>query len=332
MRHAIITPRPVYAPDPPAAPPATPPAGDPPPAPPPPAGNPPPAPPAPPAGDPPAPKAGDPPPAPPAANALDYPAQRAAYIASLPEGERKAAETLLNRYQSIDQALAGVVERERVIRTGGHKANNLTGAEMPAEDKPDDLKAWRAANGVPAEATGYEVPKAVTEMVMEADKPFVSQFFTDAHKSGLSKAGAETALSLYFQMRDGQIEAEQARDKAAEIDSAAELKTAWGSEYTGNNNLASQYAETVAPGLLDARLDGVRLRDMPAVMKAFAQSGLQKFGDAAFVGDNAQFTQSRYSELQEKMKNTKEWEAHPEWREELIQLEDAKQRVAAARG
>ena len=329
MRHTIITPRPVYAPDPPAAPPATPPAGDPPPAPPPPAGNPPPAPPA---GDPPAPKAGDPPPAPPAANALDYPAQRAAYIASLPEGERKAAETLLNRYQSIDQALAGVVERERVIRTGGHKANNLTGAEMPAEDKPDDLKAWRAANGVPAEATGYEVPKAVTEMVMEADKPFVSQFFTDAHKSGLSKAGAETALSLYFQMRDGQIEAEQARDKAAEIDSAAELKTAWGSEYTGNNNLASQYAETIAPGLLDARLDGVRLRDMPAVMKAFAQSGLQKFGDAAFVGDNAQFTQSRYSELQEKMKNTKEWDAHPEWREELIQLEDAKQRVAAARG
>jgi hypothetical protein len=56
------------------------------------------------------------PPKPPDTTALDYPAQRAAYIATLPANERKAAETLLNRYQSVDQALAAVVEREKVIR------------------------------------------------------------------------------------------------------------------------------------------------------------------------------------------------------------------------
>ena len=326
-------PLPVYAPpDPPAAPPPEP--APPPPAPPPP---PPPAPPEPPAA-PPAPPTGEPPPPappeppkPPDATALDYPAQRAAYIATLPAAERKAAETLLTRYQSVDQALAGVVEREKVIRAGGHK-NPLIGAAAPAADKPDELKAWREANGVPAEPTGYEIPKAAADAVTDADKPIVSEFFNQAHQSGVPKAAAETAVQLYFGIRDQQIEAEIARDKELETDTAVELKTVWGSEYKGNSNLATQYAEAVSPGLLDARLNGIQIRHIPEVMKAFAQAGLQKFGDSAFVGENAQYTQSRYDELRALQKNPKEWDAHPEWRTELIGLEDAKQRADKARG
>lgn len=263
--------------------------------------------------------------------ALDYPAQRAAYIATLPANERKAAETLLTRYQSVDQALAGVVEREKVIRAGGHK-NPLIGAAAPAADKPDELKAWREANGVPAEPTGYEIPKAAADAVTDADKPIVSEFFNQAHQSGVPKAAAETAVQLYFGIRDQQIEAEIARDKELETDTAVELKTVWGSEYKGNSNLATQYAEAVSPGLLDARLNGIQIRHIPEVMKAFAQAGLQKFGDSAFVGENAQYTQSRYDELRALQKNPKEWDAHPEWRTELIGLEDAKQRADKARG
>ena len=327
-------PLPVYAPpDPPAAPPpepAPPPPAPPPPAPPAPPEPPaaPPAPPAPPTGDPPAPPE---PPKPPDATALDYPAQRAAYIATLPANERKAAETLLTRYQSVDQALAAVVEREKVIRAGGHK-NPLIGAAAPAADKPDELKAWREANGVPAEPTGYEIPKAAADAVTDADKPIVSEFFNQAHQSGVPKAAAETAVQLYFGIRDQQIEAEIARDKELETDTAVELKTVWGSEYKGNSNLATQYAEAVSPGLLDARLNGIQIRHIPEVMKAFAQAGLQKFGDSAFVGENAQYTQSRYDELRALQKNPKEWDAHPEWRTELIGLEDAKQRADKARG
>lgn len=326
-------PLPVYAPpDPPAAPPPEP--APPPPAPPPP---PPPAPPEPPAA-PPAPPTGEPPPPappeppkPPDATALDYPAQRAAYIATLPANERKAAETLLTRYQSVDQALAGVVEREKVIRAGGHK-NPLIGAAPPAADKPEEMKAWREANGVPAEPTGYEIPKAAADAVTDADKPIVSEFFNQAHQSGVPKAAAETAVQLYFGIRDQQIEAEIARDKELETDTAVELKTVWGSEYKGNDNLAKQYAEAVSPGLLDARLNGIQIRHIPEVMKAFAQAGLLKFGDSAFVGENAQYTQSRYDELRALQKNPKEWDAHPEWRTELIGLEDAKQRADKARG
>ena len=326
-------PLPVYAPpDPPAAPPPEP--APPPPAPPPP---PPPAPPEPPAA-PPAPPTGEPPPPappeppkPPDATALDYPAQRAAYIATLPANERKAAETLLTRYQSVDQALAGVVEREKVIRAGGHK-NPLIGAAPPAADKPEEMKAWREANGVPAEPTGYEIPKAAADAVTDADKPIVSEFFNQAHQSGVPKAAAETAVQLYFGIRDQQIEAEIARDKELETDTAVELKTVWGSEYKGNSNLATQYAEAVSPGLLDARLNGIQIRHIPEVMKAFAQAGLLKFGDSAFVGENAQYTQSRYDELRALQKNPKEWDAHPEWRTELIGLEDAKQRADKARG
>jgi hypothetical protein len=271
------------------------------------------------------------PPKPPDATALDYPAQRAAYIATLPANERKAAETLLTRYQSVDQALAAVVEREKVIRAGGHK-NPLIGAAAPAADKPDELKAWREANGVPAEPTGYEIPKAAADAVTDADKPIVSEFFNQAHQSGVPKAAAETAVQLYFGIRDQQIEAEIARDKELETDTAVELKTVWGSEYKGNSNLATQYAEAVSPGLLDARLNGIQIRHIPEVMKAFAQAGLQKFGDSAFVGENAQYTQSRYDELRALQKNPKEWDAHPEWRTELIGLEDAKQRADKARG
>ena len=166
----------------------------------------------------------------------------------------------------------------------------------------------------------------------DADKPIVSEFFNQAHQSGVPKAAAETAVQLYFGIRDQQIEAEIARDKELETDTAAELKTVWGSEYKGNANLATQYAEAVSPGLLDARLNGIQIRHIPEVMKAFAQAGLQKFGDSAFVGENAQYTQSRYDELRALQKNPKEWDAHPEWRTELIGLEDAKQRADKARG
>lgn len=256
----------------------------------------PPAPPARPTGEPPPPAPPEPP-KPPDATALDYPAQRAAYIATLPAAERKAAETLLTRYQSVDRGVGGSRRgAKKVIRAGGHE-NPLIGAAAPAADKPDELKAWRKANGVPAEPTGYEIPKAAADAVTDADKPIYPSSSIRLISLACPRRQPKTAVQLYFGIRDQQIEAKIARDKELETDTAVELKTVWGSNYKGNSNLAMQYAKAVSPGLLDAQLNSIQIRHIPEVMKAFAQAGLQKFGDSAFVGENAQYTQSRYDRV-----------------------------------
>lgn len=276
-----------------------------------------------------------PPPAPaPEPVAFDYSGQRTAYIQSLPEADRKGAETVLSRFQSVDKLAEGLLEREKVIRAGGHK-NPLIGAAQPAADKPDELKTWREANGVPAEATGYEVPKAIEAVIGEEDKPLIAEFFNQAHASGMSKAAAEASVQMYYAMREDQLAAEVERDKAQDIEAQAELKSQWGGEFAGNMNLASQYADLVMPGFLNARTeDGRMLKNIPGVMKEFARLGLQKFGDSAFAGEgNAQFAQSRYDELKTIMVNdNKRWNAEPALRDEFIKLTEAKERSIAARG
>jgi hypothetical protein len=265
-------------------------------------------------------------------------------IATAADGtvDKKLLERL-KRYPSREAFMQAGLEAQNKI-SALKPGNELVGAPKPPDTEPEKLKSWREANGVPADAAGYVTPPTIAQMVTDDDKPFVDEYFENAHKSGIPKAVAEANVEYYFQMRDAQITAEIDRDRAQEDESRVELKTVWGTgkTYEANVTLANQFAASVMPvdpvtnrsPLLDARLPNGRLlgNDVTS-MKLFAQMGLAKFGDAAHTPGQAEFTASRFEELRGKMNsNIDEWNAHPEWRAEYETLLAAKQARDAARG
>lgn len=249
----------------------------------------------------------------------------------------------LKRYPSREAFMQAGIEAQNKI-SQQKPGSDLIGAPKPPDTEPDKLKAWREANGVPADAAGYATPATINEMVTDADKPFINEYFENALKQGIPKAIAEANVEYYFQMRDAGIQAEVDRDREQEDNARVELKTVWGTgkQYDANINLANQFAASVMPidpdtkrsPLLDARLpDGTLLANNVTAMKLFAQLGLQRFGDANFTPGTTEFSQSELTELRSKMNtNIDEWNAHPEWRQRYEELLAAQAARDQARG
>ncbi len=316
--------------------PADPPAGDPP------AGDPP-------AGDPPAgdapkdPPAGDAPKDPPSGKtaldgdgdddaelpgAADWPADWRERLAGgdekkLAELKRVTDPTMLGKrfFDSLDAAR----------KKGGGAAVDLNAA--PPEDA-EELKTWRAARGVPDEATGYEIPKEITEMVTDEDKPLVSGFFEKAHATGMPKRAAEWAVQQYFELRDQALAHESEEDKNAKAETTAELKQLWGPEYKKRTDHVKNFVADLGnqagtPDWFAARLpDGRMLGNVPGFTKLMAELAVRLEGDEVFAGEtNSSQTKSRKEELLNIMKtDIRRWNSSPDLRSELFKINEAEAR------
>jgi hypothetical protein len=322
-------PMPVYAP-------ADPPAGDPP------AGDPP-------AGDPPKdPPAGDPPKDPPAGDppkvgtALDPPAgdvdEDLPGAADFPEdwrerlagGDEKKLDRL-KRFTDPSMMAKALFDSLEAARKKGGPAVDLN---APPPEDAEELKAYRAARGVPEEATGYAVPETIAPMVTDEDKPMVSKYFEDAHAAGMPKRAAEWAVQQYFELRDAALAHESENDKQGKADTTAELKQTWGPEFKANNNLAREMVkklgeESGAGDWFAARMpDGRMLGNVPGFVQLMAQMGKREFGDEAFAGDaNSSQTKSRKEELLNIMKtDIRRWNESDDLRAELFKINEAEAR------
>lgn len=240
----------------------------------------------------------------------------------------------LERLKRITDPLAMskvLFDSMEAARKKGGPAVDLNAA--PPED-PEELKAFRAARGVPDDPTGYEVPKDVAEMVTDEDKPLVSAYFDKAHADGLPKRAAEWAVQQYFELRDQALVAETEADKEGKASTTAELKQTWGPEFKANNTMAREMVkklgeESGAGDWFAARLpDGRMLGNVPGFVQIMAQMGKREFGDEAFAGDaNSSQTKSRKEELLNIMKtDIRRWNSSDDLRAELFKINEAEAR------
>jgi hypothetical protein len=138
---------------------------------------------------------------------------------------------------------------------------------------PEEIKTWRAENGLPESPEGYK-PQLPNGMIPgEADAPLVEWFKTVAHETNMAPEQFNGVLSKYFQYQDDM----QAQAFAAEMErkSAAEeeLRAEWGHEFKPNIAAAQNIINAFAPAgfvgeFMDARMpDGTRVGNDPRALR-----------------------------------------------------------------
>ena len=176
----------------------------------------------------------------------------------------------LERYGS--PADAGKAFREQRATISGGTYKTAPGADATE----DDIKAYREANNIPAEAAGYldNLPEGL--VVGEADKELMTDFLGSMHTLNAPPEYAHAAIEWYNGF------AEDQQDQAAEIDhehhqeTEDTLRQEWGSDYRANINLIGAlldqtFGEENRDVLMNARDEGGRaIMNIPGVLAGLA--------------------------------------------------------------
>jgi hypothetical protein len=185
-------------------------------------------------------------------------------------GEDDKFKSQLERYNSPADLGKAFREQRSTISSGAFK-------QAPGADAtPEDIAAYRQANGIPAEPTGYleNLPEGL--VLGEDDKAIFSDFAAAMHEKNVSPDVMHKAIEWY----NGFAEREQ--DALAELDhnhhqeTEDQLRKEWGSDYRANINLVGSLIETtfgeeVAASILNARdMEGRAIMNIPGVLEGLA--------------------------------------------------------------
>jgi hypothetical protein len=209
----------------------------------------------------------------------------------------------LGRYKTPAELVKSLVETKKALRTRSEQADPMPDVGDGSDPaKVEALKTWREKHGVPPDPTAYVIPDPVKKNLTDADKPALDSFMTFAHSKGKDQAFVQLGLEWY-----GEFAAEQeqaladgdAKDRQASEDA---LRVEWGPDFKRNLDIADRAAHELMPDgkFLEARLpDGSMMRYNQNFIKAMVEVGLSKWGDGAFIGEEAiKSTESRKAEIE----------------------------------
>ena len=160
----------------------------------------------------------------------------------------------LERFNSPADVFKSYVEMEKKLSSA--KIRN----ELPKDATPEQLTAWRKAEGLPLEPKDYDLTLDNGVVIGEDDRPMVDKFLANMHDKNAPPSAVKAALTTYYDLVE---EAKQARAKAdadAQAASRQELMKEWGPEYQANfNNLQAMLEQ--APSSVREKLEGARMAD-----------------------------------------------------------------------
>ncbi|MGF1631983.1 MAG: hypothetical protein ACFCUT_21105 [Kiloniellaceae bacterium] len=159
---------------------------------------------------------------------------------------------------------------------------------------PEELAAYRRQLGVPERPEGYEVslPKNLPEPLRRdpAAEPLQQDFLKAMHEVGASNAVVQKALDWYYgNVTQGLAQQEKgAAERRAEAE--AGLRREWGGDHQRNLTFAQRAVQTFGDDafvefLEGQSVDGVKLGDHPAFVRAFAAIGRSMGEDVPLVGE-----------------------------------------------
>ena len=160
----------------------------------------------------------------------------------------------LERYGTLAEALKAGVEAQ-------NKIGAMKSSERPGKDAtPEELAAYREANGVPESPDKYEFNLPDGLVLGESDKPYVDAFTKVAHENNLSPDVVNKIAAVQLEMREQEVQQRAQVDleslaKAREMLQSPEV---WGSEVKLNLNLINGMLDgapaEVKEQLLSARM------------------------------------------------------------------------------
>jgi hypothetical protein len=162
----------------------------------------------------------------------------------------------LGRYTTRDDAIRAGVEAQNKI--GSIRATQ----PINADSSPEDIAAFRQANGVPESADKYQINLSDGLIIGENDRPVVDHFLGIAHKHNLSNAVTSDIISGQLALQETMIEQRAASDRESLTQARAVLSSndVWGSETNLNINLIHGLLDGAPEGVKDQLVNG-RMQD-----------------------------------------------------------------------
>jgi hypothetical protein len=185
-------------------------------------------------------------------------------------GEDDKFKSQLERYSTPEDLGKAFREQRATISSG-----NLT--PKPDENAtPDDLAAFRSANGIPAESSGYleNLPEGL--VLGEDDKEIFENFAGAMHEMNVEPAVMHKVIDWYNGFAEDQQDAMAEMDNSHHQETEDALRTEWGTDYRANINLIGSLIETTfgeenASAILNARdADGRAIMNIPGVLEGLA--------------------------------------------------------------
>jgi len=162
-------------------------------------------------------------------------------------------------------------------------------APLAKDAKPEEVAAWRKANGIPEAPDKYELKLEDGLVIGEPDKPLVDEYLKVAHALNQTPEQASANVGWYLQMQRQQEEVLTENNLKARSACEEELRAEWGQEYKANLNaigsLLDGAPEGVKATVLSAKtIDGTNALNQPNVMRWLASLSREINPVATIVG------------------------------------------------
>lgn len=209
-------------------------------------------------------------------------------------GDDDKLKKLASRYTSPKAVLEALAAAQSKIRSGGVKA------PLKADASPEEVAAWRAENGVPAEPAGYKLELPDGLVLGEADKPVADKFIERMHAKNAPPELVNEAVGWYLSQQEEMLNARDAFDAEAASKAEEALRDEYGRQYKPFVAAATQLIPNgIREAFLDARLEtGERIGNNAQVIRWLAQVAAELNPAATVVpGSGTNAAQAIESEL-----------------------------------
>ncbi len=230
-------------------------------------------------------------------------------------GDDDKFKSTLERFNSPADMGTAYREAQGLIRSG-------QGRQPPGEGASDeDVKAFREANGIPLESSGYmdNLPDGL--VIGDDDREIMGDFMGVLHGMNVDPKVGHAVIDWYNQF------AEQQQDDLATMDSEHhqetedQLRQSWGGDYRANINLIGSLIESTFGAehkevILNARdPDGRAIMNIPGVLEGLAELS-RKVNPVAQLaptgGDPAQTLSDEIGALEKYMREDRKAYNHDE--------------------
>lgn len=164
-------------------------------------------------------------------------------------GDEKALKTF-ERFSTIQDAGKAYLEAVNKIRSGE------LAKPLAKDAKPEEVTAWRAANGVPEKPEGYFDKLPNGRVIGKDDLPMFSEVATKLHGLNVAPAAMHELVEWYYGLADKESAKISDADKAGARGAEDALRKVWGDDYRANTNHLENYLTGLPEGLQKAFREG----------------------------------------------------------------------------
>lgn len=161
----------------------------------------------------------------------------------------------LARYSSPEAVLDALIAAQNKIASGQLKT------ALPESHTPEELAAWRSANGIPDSVDGYEINIPESYILTENGQEFANGLLQAAHDANIHPQAVQKLFDSIIRQQQAADKAEAEAEELSLVKAKQQLMEEWtGSDYILNSNMVNNLLDTAPEGIKDQLLKG-RMED-----------------------------------------------------------------------